>query len=136
MSSVNRVILIGHVGKDPEIRTKGEERIASFSLATSKKVNNDKITNWHRVVVYNDGLAKVVEDYVKKGSNVYVEGELGNRTYTDKKGAEQRITEIVLTKFGSKLVLLDKREGKPTSEAGYGTKSTEDKPDFNDEIPF
>lgn len=138
MSTVNRVILIGRVGKDPEVQARGEGKIASFSLATDRKTDDGKTTDWHRVVVYNDGIAKVVADYVKKGSKICVIGELGTRSYTNKTGQEQRVTEILLGKFGAQLTLLDKREGggRPTSEAGYGSKSQEQPKDFEDEIPF
>lgn len=127
---INKALLLGHLGHKPEIRTTGDgRRVATFSLATSKrwrdKATGEKRerTEWHRVVVFSEGLVKVVESYLKKGSKVYVEGEIATREWTDKKGIERRSTEIVLQGFGAVLVLLDSRgEGHgPAPEAqAYG----------------
>ena len=129
---LNKVMLIGHVGKDPEVRTtKGGSLMASFSLATSKRYRDKdgerkEATTWHQIVVFNENVAKVVQQYVHKGSRLYVEGEIATRKYTDKQGIDRYSTEILLTAFHSQLVLLDKSEGgnrapAAESEADYGS---------------
>lgn len=119
MSSVNKVILVGNVGKDPEVRrmTSGAP-VVSLSIATSErwtdKASNEKKekTEWHRVVIFNEHIAKVAEQYVRKGSKIYLEGALQTRKWTDKDGAEKYSTEVVLQKFNGALVLLDgKKDG-------------------------
>ncbi len=116
--SVNKVILVGNVGKDPEIRRTQDGRpIANLSLATSESWRDKNSgerkekTEWHRVVVFNEGLCKVVEQYVKKGSKLYVEGALQTRKWTDQAGVEKYSTEIVLQGFNSVLTMLDGRAG-------------------------
>jgi single-strand DNA-binding protein len=117
MSSVNKVIIIGNLGKDPEIRTTQDgKEIANMTVATSEnwkdKATGEKKekTEWHKVVIFNDGLAGVAKNYLKKGSKVYLEGSLQTRKWTDKDGAEKYSTEIVLQGYGCNLTLLDKRE--------------------------
>jgi single-strand DNA-binding protein len=111
--SINKVILIGNVGKDPEIRsTTNGDRIANFTLATSeqwkdKSGERQEKTEWHRVVVFNDHLVKIIEDYVKKGSKLFVTGALQTRKWTDNQGVEKYSTEIVLQKFRGEITLLD-----------------------------
>lgn len=149
--SVNKVIIIGNLGKDPEIRTfQNGGRVASFSVATSEswkdKAAGEKKerTEWHRISVLNDALVGVVEKYVKKGSKVYVEGQLETRKYTDKDGAERYTTEVVLRPYRGELTLLDRRESgaveKEETADGYkdGMWSHDEKKpdDLNDEIPF
>lgn len=122
MSSVNRVILVGNVGKDPEIHaTQSGKEIANLTLATSESWK-DKSTGerkeraeWHRVVIFNEGLVNVVKNYVKKGSKLYVEGQLQTRKWTDQQGVEKYSTEIVLQQFGGQIVLLGGK-GDNTSE--------------------
>jgi len=112
--SVNKVILVGNLGKDPEIRRTQDGRlIANLSVATSETWR-DKATGerkekveWHRVVIFNEGLAKVAEQYLKKGAKVYVEGQLQTRKWTDQSGAEKYTTEVVLQGFNSTLTMLD-----------------------------
>lgn len=115
---VNKVILVGNVGKDPEIKTAGSKEIAVFSIATSKRFKKDgekkEVTTWHRVVVFQEGLVGVVKQYVKKGSKLYVEGELAINEWTDKDGIDRRAPEIHLG-FGSVMVLCDKRAGHDNS---------------------
>ena len=121
MGSVNKVILVGNVGKDPEIRhTQDGKAIANFSLATTESWRDkstgerkDK-TEWHRIVCFNEGLNKVIEQYVKKGSQLYIEGQLQTRKWTDKDGVEKYSTEIVLQAFNGTLTLLG---GKPDSSS-------------------
>lgn len=116
--SVNKVILVGNVGKDPEIRrTQDGRSIANLSLATSEtwrdKATGERKekTEWHRVVVFNDNLCKVVEQYVRKGSKLYIEGQLQTRKWTDQSGQEKYSTEVVLQGFNGTLTMLDGARG-------------------------
>src|SRR5690554_5862815 len=118
--SLNKVILIGNLGRDPEIRTTQDGReIANFSLATKEswkdKVSGERKekTEWHRVVIFAPGLVSIVKNYVHKGSRLYIEGALQTRKWTDQSGAEKYTTEIVLQAYNSALLLLD---GKGVSE--------------------
>src|ERR1700756_6015982 len=116
--SVNKVILVGNLGKDPEVRrmTSGEP-VVNLSLATSEswrdKASGERKekTEWPRVVIFNKNLAKVAEQYLRKGSKVYLEGQLQTRKWTDKEGAERYSTEVVLQGFNSSLTMLDGRAG-------------------------
>ena len=155
--SVNKVILIGNLGKDPEIRTLNSgERVANLTLATSEtwrdKSSGERKekTEWHRVVIFNENIVKVAENYLKKGSTVYIEGALTTRKY-EQGGVEKYTTEIVLQKFRGELTMLGGRDG----GGGGGSRGGDDdyssgfstgganKPsgpkesyDLNDDIPF
>jgi single-strand DNA-binding protein len=125
--SVNKVILVGNLGKDPEIRRTQDGRpIANLSVATSEswrdKATGERKekTEWHRVVIFNEGLCKVAEQYLKKGAKVYIEGQLQTRKWTDQSGAEKYSTEVVLQGFNSNLTMLDGRGG------GGGSFGTDD----------
>ena len=146
MSSLNKVTLIGNLGKDPEIKTTGDgKEIANFSIATSEtwkdKTTGEKKekTEWHRVVCFNEGLTRVIKSYVKKGSKIYVEGQLQTRKWTNQEGQEVYTTEVVLQNYNSSLILLDsKGENAPQ---GANNASVVNKPEFkneelDDEIPF
>jgi single-strand DNA-binding protein len=116
--SVNKVILVGNLGKDPEIRRTQDGRpIANLSVATSEnwrdKATGERKekTEWHRVVIFNEGLCKVAEQYLKKGAKVYIEGALQTRKWTDASGVEKYSTEVVLQGFNSTLTMLDGRSG-------------------------
>src|SRR6266576_2285691 len=116
--SVNKVILVGNLGKDPEIRRTQDGRpIANLSVATSEswrdKTTGERKekTEWHRVVIFNEGLCKVAEQYLKKGAKVYVEGALQTRKWTDQAGVEKYSTEVVIGRFRGELTLLDSRGG-------------------------
>ena len=118
MSSLNKVTLIGNVGADPEIRsTQSGDKIASIRLATSEKWRDKSSgetkekTEWHSVVIFNEGLVKVVESYVRKGSKLYLEGQLQTRKWTDKDGADRYSTEVVLQRFRGEIVLLSEKTG-------------------------
>ena len=134
--SVNKVILVGNVGKDPEIRRTQDGRpIANLSLATSESWRDtntgerkDK-TEWHRVVIFNENLCKVVEQYVKKGSKLYIEGQLQTRKWTDQSGAEKYSTEVVLQGFSGTLTMLDGASGGRGAAAVAGAMQ-EDGPDY------
>jgi len=158
--SVNKVILVGNLGKDPEIRRTQDGRpIANLSVATSEswrdKATGERKekTEWHRVVIFNEGLCKVAEQYLKKGAKVYIEGALQTRKWTDQAGVEKYSTEVVLQGFNSTLTMLDGRSGgggggyaeegggdfgsaspapRRVAAAGGGGRNG----DMNDDIPF
>lgn len=116
--SVNKVILIGNLGKDPEIRRTQDGRpIANLSIATSESWRDKNTgerkekTEWHRVVVFNEGLCKVIEQYCQKGQKLYIEGALQTRKWTDQSGVEKYSTEVVLQAFNGVLTMLDKPAG-------------------------
>ncbi len=154
--SVNKVILVGNLGRDPEVRrmTSGEP-VCNLSLATSEswrdKASGERKekTEWHRVVIFNPNLAEVAEKYLRKGSKVYIEGQLSTRKYTDKDGAEKYSTEVVLNRFRGELVMLDGRSeggGSGGFGGGGGARSggggmgegpgSFDRGEMDDEIPF
>ena len=126
--SLNKVMLIGNCGKDPEIRTtQSGTKIANLSVATSEswtdKASGERKerTEWHRVVIFNDRLTEVVEKYVRKGSKIYVEGALQTRKWTDQQGQDRYSTEVVLQAFGATLVLLgDRQQGGEGASQGGG----------------
>ncbi len=114
--SVNKVILIGNLGRDPEVRRTGAgDPIVSFSVATTEswrdKMSGERKdrTEWHNVVIFNENLGKIAEQYCKKGSKIYLEGQLQTREYTDKDGNQRKATEVVLQRFRGELTLLDSR---------------------------
>ena len=125
--SVNKVILVGNLGKDPEIRSmQNGDRVCNLSLATSESWRDKNSgerkekTEWHRVVIFNENLTKVAEQYLKKGSTVYIEGQLQTRKYTDKDGQERYTTEVVLQRFRGELTMLGGRAGAGGMDAGAG----------------
>lgn len=138
MSSVNKAIIVGNVGRDPEIRsTQNGTRIANLTIATSESWRDKNSgerkekTEWHRVSVLNDSLVGVVEKYVHKGSKVYIEGAIQTRKWTDKDGATRYSTEITLGRFNGQIVLLDsKQEGDAAEPTPRQTET------LDDEIPF
>lgn len=154
MSSVNKVILIGNLGRDPESRSfQNGGKIVSFRIATSERWKDrnsgeqKERTEWHSIVVTNEGLANVAERFLRKGSKVYVEGQLRTRKWQDQQGADKYSTEVVVGAFNSVLTLLDKREADPGrhdysghadapggfggggSSGGFGD-------DLDDDVPF
>jgi single-strand DNA-binding protein len=159
--SVNKVILVGNLGTDPEIRRTQDGRpIANLSVATSEswrdKATGERKekTEWHRVVIFNEGLCKVAEQYLKKGAKVYIEGQLQTRKWTDQSGADKYSTEVVLQGFNSNLTMLEGRSGGgggfgPDDSAGdFGSGGSSAAPrravaaagarnsDMDDDIPF
>lgn len=145
--SLNKVTLLGNVGKDPEIRSSNDGReIATFSLATSDtwkdKATGEKRerTEWHRIVIFSDGLVGVVKNYVKKGTKLYIEGSLQTRKWVDNTGIEKYTTEIVLQNFNSALILLDSKGSEDylddSSKPNKSTPSTFNHSELDDEIPF
>jgi single-strand DNA-binding protein len=155
--SVNKVILVGNLGADPEIRRTQDGRpIANLRLATSETWRDKgtgerrEKTEWHRVVIFNEGLCRIAEQYLKKGAKVYLEGQLQTRKWTDQQGVERYSTEVVLQGFNSVLTMLDRAGGemsadngsaefgaagpaprKPAMAGGAGRRD-----DMDDEIPF
>ncbi len=116
--SVNKVILVGNLGRDPEVRrTNSGDPVTSFSLATTEswrdKASGERKdrTEWHNVVIFNENLGKIAEQYCKKGSKIYIEGQLATREFTDRDGNQRKATEIVLNRFRGELTLLDGRGG-------------------------
>jgi len=148
--SVNKVILVGNLGKDPEIRTtQAGGKIVSFTLATSETWNDKasgerkERTEWHRVVVFNEQIADVAERFLKKGAKVYVEGQLQTRKWTDQGGQEHYTTEVVLPRFKGELTMLsranngERPEADGTSSGGYLPRAGHGGGgDLDDEIPF
>lgn len=144
MSSVNKVILVGNVGSDPEIKTfNNGGKVANFSLATTEKWRDKKTqeyvskTEWSKISVFSEGLVSVIERYVKKGVKLYIEGRLQTRKWTDNSGNDKYITEVVLKGYGGTLVLLDGSfagADKPRLDvSGYNRNVV---PGLDDEIPF
>jgi len=167
--SVNKVILVGNLGKDPEVRRTQDGRpIVNFTVATSENWRDKNTgekrekTEWHRIVIFNEGLCRVAEQYLKKGSKVYLEGQLQTRKWQDKDGQEKYTTEVVLQGFNSQLAMLDRIGGGGSigSSSGPGDYAPDDmgsdfgssgpaprrqpavaasggsRGDMNDEIPF
>jgi single-strand DNA-binding protein len=159
--SVNKVILIGNLGADPEIRRTGDGRpVANLRVATSEswkdKTTGERRekTEWHRVVIFNEGLCRIAEQYLKKGAKVYLEGQLQTRKWQDKEGQDRYSTEVVLQGFNSQLTMLDSRGGggggaledQSGGEFGSSGPMRERRPaavaaggkrgDMDDEIPF
>lgn len=148
VGSVNKVILVGNLGADPEIRCLSSgDSVVNLRIATSESWRDKNSgerkekTEWHSVVVFNDGIAKVAEAYLKKGMKVYVEGQLQTRKWQDQSGTDRFTTEIVLQKFRGELQMLDKPDGeaKPARQESYAEQSggaSRVGRDLDDEIPF
>jgi len=152
--SMNKVILIGNLGADPEMRkTQDGRKIANLRIATSESWKDKdsgerkEKTEWHRVVIFNEGLAKIAGQYLKKGSKVYLEGALQTRKWTDKDGVEKYSTEVILQGFHSNLAMLDgKPRGGGENDRGGGAPESKEpaggrrgpgtRNDIDDEIPF
>ena len=155
LASVNKVILVGNLGRDPEIRTTQDgTRVANLSLATSETWRDKNSgerrerTEWHRVAIFNERLVDVAEKYLRKGSKIYVEGQLQTRKWTDQNGQERYTTEVVLQRFRGELTMLDSRSSgggdfadapsgdySAPSSAGPG-RASGGGGDLDDEIPF
>jgi single-strand DNA-binding protein len=153
--SVNKVILVGNLGRDPEVRsTQDGTKVANLSLATSENWKDKNSgerrekTEWHRVAIFNERLVDVAEKYLKKGSKVYIEGQLQTRKWTDQSGQERYTTEVVLQRFRGELTMLDGRGGggegggdgggmsEPTAQSGGGRAGGGGGGDLDDDIPF
>lgn len=144
MVSLNRATLIGHLGKDPETRAmQNGDRVANLSIATSESWTDKRTgevkerTEWHRISVMNQALVKVVEQYAKKGSRIFVEGQIQTRKWTDQQGTERYSTEIILGAFNSRLILLDKASGESGQQKqGQATSNRSVSEELDDSIPF
>lgn len=151
MSSVNKVIIVGNLGRDPEARSfQNGGEVVNLNIATSERWKDrssgeqKERTEWHQVVITNDGLCKVAKRYLRKGSKVYIEGQLRTRKWTDNKGVERYSTEVVLGAFNSALTLLDKQQADPgrTDYSGYadqpgsGGGGSNLRDDLDDDVPF
>ncbi len=162
--SVNKVILVGNLGRDPEVRTfQNGGKVCNLRIATSENWKDKNTgerrekTEWHTVAIFSEGLVRVAEQYLRKGSKVYIEGALQTRKWQDKDGADRYSTEVVLQGFGSTLTMLDGRDGGggggggsssggydqgggydsgPSSSGGGGSAPSGGGRDFDDEIPF
>ena len=159
--SVNKVILVGNLGRDPEVKSMQDGRsMVNMSVATSETWRDRQSgerkerTEWHRVVIFNEKLAEVAQKFVKKGSKIYVEGQLSTRKWTDQSGQERYTTEVVIPRFGGALTMLDGRSGGGEAGAGAGAGMDDDmgggappsgggrpaarggKAELDDDIPF
>ena len=161
--SVNKVILVGNLGRDPEVRSfPNGGKVCNLRIATSETWRDratgerKERTEWHSVAIFNENLAKIAEQYLRKGSTVYIEGQLETRKWQDQSGADRYSTEVVLRPFRGELTLLDGRDGGGSGgggydDAGYGGGSSSGggfgggdrspapaggRSDFDDEIPF
>lgn len=150
MSSVNKVMLIGNLGADPEVRSfDNGGKVCNLRVATSEKWKDKNTgekkekTEWHTVAVFQEGLVRVCEQYLKKGSKIYVEGKLQTRKWQDQSGADRYSTEVVLQGFGGTLVMLDSAGGGQSGGGGYSHQSSAgptvgsgSPPDDDQDIPF
>ena len=162
--SINKVILVGNLGRDPEVRaTQDGSKIVNLSLATSERWKDRNTgeqrerTEWHRVVIFNDNLGRIAEQYLRKGSTCYIEGQLQTRKWTDQQGAEKYTTEVVLQRYRGELTLLGGRGDSAMGDGGFGGDSSSytsqsadsaqssggstpppmrDSSDLDDDIPF
>ncbi|MFQ6017238.1 MAG: single-stranded DNA-binding protein [Kiloniellaceae bacterium] len=152
--SVNKVILVGNLGRDPEIRsTQDGTPVGNLSVATSESWRDKNTgerrerTEWHRVVIFNERLVEIAEKYLRKGSKVYIEGQLQTRKWQDQSGADRYTTEVVLNRFRGELTMLDSRAATEGGQDYGGDTTGGDTPggggetpsgggDLDDEIPF
>ena len=152
MASLNKVMLIGHLGRDPEMRRLNNgEQVASLRLATTETWRDKQTgerrerTEWHQVVIFNENLVRVAEQYLKKGSKIFAEGQLQTRKWTDQAGVERYSTEVVLSRFRGEIIMLGDPKGgdspaaarqpAPAQGAGFG-QGAAGRPMDDDEIPF
>lgn len=142
MSSVNKVILVGNLGQDPDIRTmQSGDKVCNLSIATSeswkdKSGERKERTEWHKIVVFNAGIVSVCEKYLKKGSKVYIEGQLETRSW-EQDGVKKYVTEIVLRPYRGELTMLDSRGDTQPPQASATPKQNESSVDpMEDDIPF
>jgi single-strand DNA-binding protein len=163
--SVNKVIIVGNLGRDPEVRSFGNGgKVVNLRIATSENWRDKQTgerkerTEWHSVAIYNEALGKIAEQYLKKGSTVYIEGQLETRKWQDQSGADRYSTEVVLRQFRGELTLLGGRDGGSGGGGGYDDRGGQDdygagqgggsgsgrggapagggRSDMDDEIPF
>jgi single-strand DNA-binding protein len=140
---LNRVSLIGNLGNDPEVRTtQSGQRVVSMSIATTERWKDQRSgetrerTEWHRITIWNEGLGKVAEDYLRKGAKVFVEGKLSTRKWQDQDGKDRYSTEIVLSPYQGVLTFLDSRRNGDNARSDSGNTASQPRGDLDDEIPF
>jgi len=145
MSSLNKVMLIGNLGRDPEVRSfPNGGKVCNLRIATSENWKDKNTgekrekTEWHSVAIFNEGLVRVAEQYLRKGSKVYLEGQLQTRKWQDQSGNDRYSTEVVLQGFGSTLTMLDGANNGGGSDYGGQQEPQQEQPsrDLDDEIPF
>ena len=146
MIGVNKVILLGHVGRDPEVRhAQNNQKIVHLSLATSERWKDrmsgetKERTEWHRVVIFNEKIGEIVERYARKGSLVYLEGEIRARTWSDQHGHERQTTEVVVPRYGGAIRLLGDRRTEPSTATQHPTRAptaANTRELLDDDIPF
>lgn len=150
--SINKVLILGNLGRDPEVRhTQSGSKIVNLSIATSESWKDKQTgekrekSEWHKVVIFNKGLADVAESYLKKGSKVYLEGQLQTRKWTDNNGVDKYSTEVVLQNFKGELVMLDSKQSSQSNDGYYNENKTSSNKnsswdastdDLSDDIPF
>ena len=156
--SVNKVILVGNLGRDPEIRTfQNGGKVCNFSIATSENWKDrttgerQERTQWHNIAIFSEPLSNIAEQYLRKGSKVYIEGQLETRKWQDQSGSDRYSTEVVLRPYRGELTILDSRSGsleqgsgnqyseeldKPGKNDGFGADESNSANDLEDEIPF
>jgi single-strand DNA-binding protein len=144
MSSLNKATLLGHLGKDPDIKSSSDGReICSFSIATTenwtdKRTSEKKsYTEWHNIAVFNQNIIKILKQYVKKGSKIYLEGKIKTEKYKDNNGVEKYSTKIIIGDFDGKILLLDNKNNfSDNSSISSGNYNSSREYDIDDEIPF
>ena len=143
MASVNKVTLIGNLGADPEVKTfSNGGKVCNLRLATSESWKDKNTgekkekTEWHQVAIFQEGLVRICEQYLKKGSKIYLEGKLQTRKWQDKDGADRYSTEIVLQGFDGKMVMLDGKSSGGDTGGGYSGGGSAAPAPLDDEIPF
>jgi len=145
MSSVNKVIVLGNLGRDPEVRTFANGgKVCNLAVATSEKWKSkdgeqQERTEWHRVAIFSEPLVRIAEQYLRKGSKVYLEGQLETRKWQDQSGADRYTTEVVLRPYKGELTMLDGPSGggrKEQSTADHKAMPAGGGPDMDSEIPF
>ena len=140
--SVNKVILVGNLGDDPKVAAlKNGDHVANLSVATSEKWKSkdgewQERTEWHKVAIFNQNLVRVAQQYLKKGSKVYLEGQLQTRKWVDQSGSERYTTEVVLQNFRGEMTLLDKKPVDPQAPLGHNGGPVDWKEEIGDKIPF
>lgn len=143
--SVNKVILIGNLGRDPEVRTfQSGGKVVNLNIATSESWKDRNTgerkerTEWHSVAIFDENIAKIAEQYLRKGSTVYIEGKLETRKWQDQSGQDRYTTEVVLRPFGGSMTLLGGGERREERQSGYnaGGRPNADARQMDDEIPF
>lgn len=141
--SVNKVILVGNLGRDPEVRNSSEgAKIVSMSIATSESWKDKNTgerkdrTEWHRVVIFNEKIAEIAEKYIRKGTKVYIEGQLQTRKWTDNNNMERYTTEVVIPRYRGELTIIDSKSSSDGIDSSDNNSMPSHFDDLNDDVPF